>query len=69
METLQLVVAIAVGVLAGAVVALKAIAPKTKTLADDKVLERLVALEALLLGFIPGGPVVKPAEDKKPDAP
>lgn len=54
MEKLQLVLSAAVGVIAGAIVALKVIAPKTKTLADDKVLERLIQLEealARLLGL------------------
>ncbi len=35
------------GVLAGAVVALKVIAPKTKTSTDDKVLQVLAKVEAL----------------------
>lgn len=38
----------AVGLLAGIIVALKVIAPMTKTKIDDEVLARLEALEALL---------------------
>lgn len=68
MEKLQLILSAAVGVVAGAIVALKAIAPKTKTLADDKVLERLIQLEdalAKLLGLGQPEPEVKaPPEEK-----
>lgn len=76
MEKLQLIVGIAVGVLAGAIVALKAIAPRTKTLADDKVLEKLEAQEARVEHLFPGSAAAKAALDavsaateKKPDAP
>lgn len=48
MENLQLALSAAVGVIAGAIVALKYIAPKTKTDKDDKVLARLVQLEDAL---------------------
>lgn len=47
---ISLILSCAVGVLAGAVVALKVIAPKTKNTVDDKVLERLEALEKMLTG-------------------
>jgi hypothetical protein len=67
METLSLAVTLVVGVLAGAIVALKAIAPKTKTLADDKVLARLEALEALLTKLLPGQSEDKAAPEKKPE--
>jgi len=49
---LSLVIAIALGVLAGGVAALKLIAPKTKNTVDDAVLARLEALEALAEGLL-----------------
>lgn len=49
---LSLVISVAVGLLAGAVVALKVIAPKTKTTVDDAVLARLEALEKIADGLV-----------------
>lgn len=66
MDTIYTILSVAVGVVAGAVVALKTIAPKTKTLADDKVLERLVQLEEALAKLLGLGPDPK-AEPKKPE--
>lgn len=48
---LALIVSTALGVLAGAVAALKIIAPKTKTTVDDTVLARLEALEKMVEGL------------------
>lgn len=48
MDKFYLALAGASGVVGGVVVALKVIAPKTKSKADDKVLAKLEALEALL---------------------
>lgn len=45
---LSLIISSALGVLAGAVVALKVIAPMTKTKVDDTLLARLEALEKML---------------------
>lgn len=50
--SLSVIIAAATGLLAGAIVALKAIAPKTSTTVDDKVLARLEALEALVEGLV-----------------
>jgi hypothetical protein len=49
----SIIVSIAIGLLAGAVVALRYIAPKTKTSKDDAILARLEALEKL---FVPKNP-------------
>lgn len=65
MEKLQLILSAAVGVVAGAIVALKAIAPKTKTLADDKVLERLIQVENALARLIGLGASEKPDPENK----
>lgn len=46
---LSLILAVVGGLVAGAVVALKVIAPKTKTKVDDTILARLEALENLLV--------------------
>ena len=43
-----LIVSGAIGVLAGLIVALKVIAPLTKTTVDDKILARLEQLEKML---------------------
>lgn len=45
---LSILISAAVGLIAGAVVALKVIAPLTKTTVDDKVLARLEQLEKML---------------------
>ena len=45
---LSLILSAAVGLIAGAVVALRVIAPKTKTTKDDEVLKRLEAVESVL---------------------
>lgn len=45
---LTLLLAVAGALVAGAVVALKVIAPRTKNTVDDEILKRLEALEALL---------------------
>jgi hypothetical protein len=45
---LELAVTLVTGLVAGAIVALRFIAPKTKTLKDDKVLEVLEKAEPLL---------------------
>lgn len=45
---ISVIISAALGLLAGAVVALKVIAPLTKTKVDDKVLERLEQLEAMV---------------------
>ena len=67
MDKVYMVLSAAVGVIAGAIVALKAIAPKTKTLADDKVLERLVQIEEVLAKLLGLGPKAeKPADENKP---
>lgn len=50
---LSLIISVAVGLLAGVIVALKVIAPKTQTKADDALLARLEALEALIPGHKP----------------
>lgn len=47
---IELALAIAGGLVAGAVVALKIIAPRTATKKDDEILARLEALEKLLPG-------------------
>jgi hypothetical protein len=47
----SVVIVVATAVLAGAVVALKKFAPKTKNTVDDKVLERLEALEKIISGL------------------
>ncbi len=46
------IISAAVGVLAGVIVALKAIAPKTANTTDDAVLARLEAVEALLAKLV-----------------
>lgn len=51
-----MIVSSLVGLIAGAVVALKVIAPLTKNKVDDKVLERLEALEKLAGGLTPKDP-------------
>lgn len=43
-----LILSVALGVLAGAIAALKVIAPKTATTVDDTVLARLEALEDMV---------------------
>lgn len=53
-EKLQFALSIGVGLIAGAIVALKWIAPKTKNTVDDKVLARLESLEAALEKLLPG---------------
>jgi hypothetical protein len=60
---LSLVLAIALAALAGAVVALRFIAPKTQTKVDDALLVRLEALEKLLRVVVPA-PKDPPAEPK-----
>ena len=45
---LSLIIGIASGLLVGAIAALKIIAPRTKTTVDDKLLERLEAVEAVV---------------------
>lgn len=69
LENLQIALSIAVGLVAGAIVALKVIAPKTKTLADDKVLEKLLALEGLLERLLPGSksPAVAESNMSEPE--
>jgi hypothetical protein len=59
---LDVVLPIASGVVAGAIVALKFISPKTKTTVDDMVLKRLEQLETLI-GMVPNLP--KAAEKGK----
>lgn len=49
--TLELVLAVAGGLVAGVVVGLKVIAPRTSTTVDDELLARLEKLEKLLLGL------------------
>ena len=68
MDKVYMVVSAAAGLITGAILVLKVIAPKTKTLKDDKVLERLVQLEealASVLGLLPKPP--EPA--KTPEKP
>mgnify|MGYP001558947325 CR=1 FL=1 len=50
---LSVIFSAAVGILAGVLVALRVIAPLTKTKADDAVLARLESLEALIPGAKP----------------
>lgn len=45
---LELLIAVAVSLVTGAVVGLKVLAPRTETKVDDEVLKRLEALEELL---------------------
>lgn len=59
--SLSLVLAVVAGVLAGAIAALKLIAPKTATTKDDDVLKRLEALEALAEKLLPAAPPSSPA--------
>lgn len=49
---LSLIIAIAAGLLAGAVAALQVIAPKTANTTDDAVLARLAALEELVKNLV-----------------
>lgn len=46
--SISLVLGIVAGLLAGAIAALKLIAPKTKTAKDDEILARLESLEKFL---------------------
>lgn len=64
LATLYTVGQIALGVLAGAIVALKYIAPRTVTTVDDNVLARLEALEALVEKLVPqeNRPQMAPAD-------
>lgn len=50
--TLELVLALAAGLVGGAVVALKVIAPRTSTTKDDAILARLEAVETLLKNLV-----------------
>jgi hypothetical protein len=50
---LALVVSVAIGLLSGAVVALRFIAPKTSSTVDDSILARLEALEKIAEQLLP----------------
>lgn len=67
---LSLLIALVSGALVGAIAALKIIAPKTATKADDDVLARLEALEAIAEKLLPGSPSAPTSEPApSPSAP
>lgn len=53
MDTLLKLAIFASGLLSGGIVALKVIAPRTKTTVDDSILKRMEDLEALVQKLLP----------------